>query len=101
KGKDEKNGKAEGEKKEESIQVVAFHRLFVTADSLDIMLMCIGSIGSVGIGLSYPFMTLLMGSLINAFGRNEAEKNKVEHLVSQIALKFVYLACGAGVASFL
>ncbi|GLJ08654.1 hypothetical protein SUGI_0093070 [Cryptomeria japonica] len=101
KEKDKNDSSTEGEKKEDSNKVVPFHKLFVTADSLDIMLMCIGSLGSMGTGVCLPIMTLLFGNLIDAFGSNKANIDKVVHEVSKIALEFVYLACGAGVAALL
>ncbi|XP_057864658.1 ABC transporter B family member 11 [Cryptomeria japonica] len=95
------DSRAQGEKKEDSYKSVPFYKLFVTADSLDIMLMCLGSLGSMGNGASIPLMTVLFGNLINSFGSNTADKHKLMHEVSKIALEFVYLACGAGVAAFL
>ncbi|KAH9291620.1 hypothetical protein KI387_043189 [Taxus chinensis] len=93
--------KAKDKKKEENNKVVPFHKLFVTADSLDKLLMTLGTIGAVANGVSIPLMTILFGGLINAFGENSTDGKKVMSEVSKIALEFVYLACGAGVASFL
>uniref|UniRef100_A0A0D6QS15 Uncharacterized protein n=1 Tax=Araucaria cunninghamii TaxID=56994 RepID=A0A0D6QS15_ARACU len=102
KKKDKNKGKAEDKKKEdENKKVVPFPKLFVFADSLDKMLMLAGTIGAVGNGISLPLMTILFGSLINAFGDNKSNVHKVVDEVAKISLKFVYLACGSGVASLL
>ncbi|VFQ59552.1 unnamed protein product [Cuscuta campestris] len=64
------------------------------------MLMAVGIIAAVANGLSLPFMTLLFGDITNAFGQNQSN-NHIVHAVSKVALKFVYLALGSGLASFL
>lgn len=45
---------------------VPFLKLFSFADSADIFLMIVGTIGAVGNGLSLPLSTILFGQLINA-----------------------------------
>ncbi|KAG0470606.1 hypothetical protein HPP92_017306 [Vanilla planifolia] len=85
---------------EESNGMVPFHRLFSLADATDIALMTIGTLGAVANGLVLPLTTLFFGDLINSFGRATDIQNVV-HQVSKEALKFIYLAVGAGIASFL
>ncbi|RDY12393.1 ABC transporter B family member 4, partial [Mucuna pruriens] len=96
---------ANGEKKEQSKQkenaeTVPFRKLFAFADSADIFLMVVGSIGGIGNGLGFPLMTLLFGQIIDTFGSNQESPNLVEK-VSRVSLKFVYLAIGSGIAAFL
>ncbi|KAK9139050.1 hypothetical protein Scep_008731 [Stephania cephalantha] len=79
---------------------VPYHKLFFFADTKDVVLMVIGFIASLGNGMAMPLMTILIGSLTDAFGQNANTDNTL-HVVSQIALKFVYLGVGAGLASFL
>ncbi|KAF5185796.1 Abc transporter b family member [Thalictrum thalictroides] len=79
---------------------VAFYKLFAFADSKDVLLMLIGTIASAGNGASMPIMTLFLGDMINAFGQNANTVNTLK-VVSEVALKFVYLAIGAGIASCL
>ncbi|XP_057776687.1 ABC transporter B family member 11-like [Salvia miltiorrhiza] len=81
-------------------QTVPFHRLFAFADSVDKMLMIVGSVGAVGNGLCLPLMTIFFGELVDSFGQNQTD-NDVVSVVSKVALKFVYLAIGCGVAAFL
>nr|XP_043609073.1 ABC transporter B family member 21-like [Erigeron canadensis] len=64
------------------------------------MLMIAGTLGAIGNGICMPLMNVLMGELIDSFGENQNSKNIV-HLVSKVSVKFVYLAIGAGIASFL
>ncbi|KAK9136548.1 hypothetical protein Sjap_007142 [Stephania japonica] len=90
-----------GDRKDSEVaKTVPYHKLFVFADTKDVVLMVIGFIGSLANGMAMPLMTLLIGSLTDAFGQNANNDNTL-HAVSQIALKFVYLAVGSGIASFL
>ncbi|XAR61474.1 Xenobiotic-transporting ATPase [Bertholletia excelsa] len=84
----------------ESTETVPFYKLFTFADSLDVVLMIVGTIGAVGNGLCLPLMTVLFGELVDAFGDNQNNKDVVSG-VSKVALRFVYLAVGAGTAAFL
>ncbi|KAL9235184.1 hypothetical protein vseg_009971 [Gypsophila vaccaria] len=89
-------------KKEENVSAkkVPFYKLFCFADSTDTALMFFGFIGAAANGLATPLMAVLLGDLIDAFGRNQNTRHVV-HVVSEVALKFVYLAIGSGIASFL
>ncbi|KAF7146796.1 hypothetical protein RHSIM_Rhsim04G0106400 [Rhododendron simsii] len=87
-------------KKEDSTKTVPFYKLFSFADSVDVVLMIVGTIGGVGNGVCMPLMTILFGELVNSFGQNQ-NNDDVVHVVSKVSLKFVYLALGAGVAAFL
>ncbi|ESW35236.1 hypothetical protein PHAVU_001G218000 [Phaseolus vulgaris] len=94
-----------GEKKEkrqqkEKVERVPYHRLFLFADSTDIILMVVGTIGAIGNGLGMPLMTFIFGELIDTFGKNQFGSNVVKQ-VSKVCLKFVYLGIGTGVAAFL
>ncbi|KAM5568564.1 ABC transporter B family member 11-like [Rosa sericea] len=86
--------------KEEATNTVPYYKLFSFADSMDCLLMSVGTIGAIGNGLCLPLMTVIMGEVINSFGETTNTKNVVG-LVSQVALKFVYLAVGAAAAAFL
>lgn len=74
-----------GDGKKEETKAVSFWKLFAFADSLDKMLMIIGSIGAVGNGISMPLMTILFGELVDSFGQNQTDNvvsvvSKVTHL---------------------
>ncbi|CAM6050786.1 unnamed protein product [Sphagnum compactum] len=81
-------------------QVAPYFKLFSYADPLDYLLMMLGTIGSIGNGMTLPIMTLILGGLINAFGDNQNDNQQVIHAVSKMALKYVYLGIGAAVASY-
>ncbi|KAG2726673.1 hypothetical protein I3760_01G124800 [Carya illinoinensis] len=85
--------------KEESINRVPYYKLFSFADSLDYLLMFVGTVAAVGSGISMPFMTIIFGDTIDSFGGTVNTKDVV-HKVSKMSLNFVYLALGSGVASF-
>ncbi|KAB1228138.1 ABC transporter B family member 11 [Morella rubra] len=90
-GDQEDSKKSEGDEK---TNTVPFHKLFSFADSTDILLMIFGTLGAVGNGISMPLMTILFGELIDSFGNNQSD-HEVVHVVSKVALKFVYLGLGA------
>ncbi|KAI6697647.1 hypothetical protein NL676_017766 [Syzygium grande] len=87
-------------KGDEKVNTVPFHKLFSFADSTDMLLMVVGSIGAVGNGISIPLTTVFFGQLINVFGENQANGDVVNRL-PELALKFIYLALGCGAAAFL
>ncbi|OIW13018.1 hypothetical protein TanjilG_15467 [Lupinus angustifolius] len=90
----------EKSKQKEKLETVPFHKLFSFADSTDILLITVGTIGAIGNGLGLPLMTLLFGQMIDTFGSNQTTEHVVEE-VSKVSLKFVYLAVGSGLAAFL
>ncbi|KAG2693169.1 hypothetical protein I3760_08G084600 [Carya illinoinensis] len=105
----EKNPATNGDQEQEDIKkckgdekanTVPFQKLFSFADSTDILLMILGTIGAVGNGVCMPLMTVLFGELTNSFGDNQ-NNHKVVDAVSKVSLKFVYLAIGSAVAAFL
>ncbi|KAL9397183.1 hypothetical protein Peur_011436 [Populus x canadensis] len=96
-GDQQKQKKSEGD---EETKTVPFIKLFSFADSKDIFLMILGTVGAIGNGASLPIMSILFGDLINSFGKNQNNKDVVD-LVSKVSLKFVYLGVGSAVGSFL
>ncbi|KAK1398690.1 Multidrug resistant ABC transporter family protein [Heracleum sosnowskyi] len=88
-----------GRKENKSGGTVPFYKLFSFADSTDVILMILGTIGAVGHGLCNPLMTILVGEMTDAFGIYQFSNNVV-HEVSKVSLKYVYLGIGAGVGVF-
>ncbi|KAG2693166.1 hypothetical protein I3843_08G080500 [Carya illinoinensis] len=82
-------------------KTVPFFKLFSFADSTDIALMIVGTIGAIANGLGMPLTTLLFGKLTNGFGNNQNNVQELVDVVSKIALEFVYLALGIGFAAYL
>ncbi|XP_035547503.1 ABC transporter B family member 11-like isoform X2 [Juglans regia] len=70
--------------KEESINRVPYYKLFSFADSLDCLLMFVGTVAAVGSGISMPLMTIIFGGTIDSFGGTVNTKDVV-HKVSKHA----------------
>ncbi|XP_019190190.1 PREDICTED: ABC transporter B family member 9-like [Ipomoea nil] len=85
--------------KKNEVQKVPFYKLFTFADQLDVCLMIGGTLGAIGNGLAQPMMTVIFGQLINSFGTTDP--SHAVHEVSKICVKYVYLAIGSGIASYL
>lgn len=78
-------------KGDEETKTVPFLKLFSFADSTDILLMILGTIGAVGNGASLPIMSILFGDLVNSFGQNQNNKHVVD-LVTKVNIINIY-AC--------
>ncbi|CAM0908393.1 unnamed protein product [Alopecurus aequalis] len=78
---------------------VSFTGLFQYADGKDLLLMLVGTAGALGNGVAQPFMLVILGDLIDAFGG--ATSGNVLHRVNKAVLSFVYLGIGTAVVSFL
>lgn len=72
-------------KKKEVAKSVPFHKLFLFADRIDNALMFVGTITAIGSGMSFPFITLILGELIDTFG-GTLDSTKVVHAVSKVKL---------------
>ncbi|KAI3523833.1 hypothetical protein L1887_02274 [Cichorium endivia] len=94
-----KKPKDSADEKKETVGVVPYHKLFAFADSIDYVLMVVGTITAIGGGISMPLQTLIFGELIDTFG-GTTDNNVIVHEVSKVSLKYVYLALGSGAASF-
>lgn len=70
----------EDSKKEESTKVVPYYKLFSFADSIDILLIALGTIAAVGNGITVPLMPVLLGNIINAFGESTNTKQVVNEV---------------------
>ncbi|XP_060673285.1 ABC transporter B family member 9 [Ziziphus jujuba] len=89
----------EGRKQPQQDVKVPIYKLFAFADSLDMVLMVIGTISAIGNGMSQPLSSVLFGELITSIGSSET--SQILDQVSKVVLDFVYLAIGSGIASFL
>jgi hypothetical protein len=66
--------------KDEKTNTVPLYKLFSFADSLDHLLMIVGTIGAIGNGISMPLMTLIFGNMINAFGGSSSTEEVVDEV---------------------
>lgn len=81
-GAEPKASLPEAEKKKE--QSLPFYQLFSFADKYDWMLMISGSIGAIVHGSSMPVFFLLFGEMVNGFGKNQMDLNKMTQEVSKV-----------------
>jgi hypothetical protein len=58
------------------------HRLFAFADCRDAAMMTVGALAAVVNGLAMPFLTFLIGDLVDSFG--SADRTRVVHVVSKV-----------------
>ncbi|XP_028548541.1 ABC transporter B family member 4 [Dendrobium catenatum] len=86
-------------KKEEKSSSLPFYRLFGLADSIDIILMILGTAGAIANGAAMPICMLLGGKITDSYGAGDV--NDVVHRVSKLTLQMFYMAIGSGLASFL
>lgn len=70
----EDSGKSGGD---QNTKTVPFLKLFSFADSTDVLLMIVGTIGAIGNGLGLPLMTIFFGEMINVLGSNQNNKDIV------------------------
>lgn len=74
-----------GEKKEkESVPSVGFGELFRFADGLDYVLMGIGTVGAVVHGCSLPLFLRFFADLVNSFGSNANDVDKMTQEVVKV-----------------
>lgn len=71
-------------KQKEKAEKVPYYRLFSFADSTDILLMIVGTVGAIGNGLGMPLMTLLLGQMIDSFGNNKFNTSNTLNQVSKV-----------------
>ncbi|RXH89535.1 hypothetical protein DVH24_031892 [Malus domestica] len=88
----------EAEKKKE--QSLPFFQLFSFADKYDWLLMIFGSLGAVVHGSSMPVFFLMFGEMVNGFGENQMNLQKMTAEVAKYALYFVYLGLIVCVTSY-
>nr|XP_011463650.1 PREDICTED: ABC transporter B family member 4-like [Fragaria vesca subsp. vesca] len=94
------NRKDTSKSKEDGTKTVPLYKLFSFADSMDYLLMFVGTISAIGNGLVTPLLAIVFGDLINSFTETGNNKRVVD-AVSKVALEYVYLALGGAAASFL
>jgi len=75
------------ERQHQKVQKVPFYKLFAFADPIDVVLMIVGGVAAIGNGLAQPLMTLVLGQIINSFGRSDP--SHVVHDVSKVF--FIYI----------
>ncbi|ESW34768.1 hypothetical protein PHAVU_001G179300 [Phaseolus vulgaris] len=89
------NGGSISGEKAESVPSVGFGELFRFADGLDYVLMGIGTVGAVVHGCSLPLFLRFFADLVNSFGSNANDVDKMTQEVVKYA--FYFLVVGAAI----
>ncbi|KAF5184762.1 Abc transporter b family-like protein [Thalictrum thalictroides] len=89
---DQKKNNEKEEDHQKKTQRVPFFKLFSFADSLDWLLMAIGSIGACVHGASVPVFFIFFGKLVDVIGVAYLFPASVSHKVAKYSLDFVYLS---------
>lgn len=84
----------EQEQEEESSSgyTVPFYKLFAFADSKDVVLMLLGTVGSIANGAALPLMTVLFGNLIDAFGGALSQHEVVNRVAKVYPFSLFYFS---------
>ncbi|XP_057857177.2 ABC transporter B family member 19-like [Cryptomeria japonica] len=94
-----KNGSKKS--KANSIRSVSFFRLLSYADSIDVVLMVLGTIGGLGHGLAHPGGYLFLGMALHAFGTHQNDTHATVKALYKILPYVWYLAACMLPAGFL
>ncbi|WCJ34505.1 ABC transporter B family member 1 [Euphorbia peplus] len=94
-GENRNNMKLKDEKTGDVLPAVGFWELFRFADGLDYVLMAIGSIGAIIHGSSFPIFLRFFADLVNSFGSNANDLDKMMQEVIKYA--FYFLIVGASI----
>eukprot|EP00250_Pteridium_aquilinum_P013715 c21526_g1_i1 orf=740-4684(+) len=79
------------EKSSEPRPSVPLYKLFSFADSLDYVLMFLGTLGACVHGAAIPVFFIFFGKLIDAFGAHVSDPNAMGREVAKYAMNFFYL----------
>ncbi|KAJ4872169.1 ABC transporter B family member 1 [Raphanus sativus] len=88
------------EPKKDEIRGVAFKELFRFADGLDYVLMIIGSVGAFVHGCSLPLFLRFFADLVNSFGSNANNVDKMMQEVLKYALYFLVVGAAIWASSW-
>ncbi|KAH1227695.1 ABC transporter B family member 1 [Glycine max] len=89
------NGVGGEKKKDGSVASVGFGELFRFSDGLDYILMAIGTVGAFVHGCSLPLFLRFFADLVNSFGSNANDLDKMTQEVVKYA--FYFLVVGAAI----
>jgi len=103
KGGKDTGDKKDGEKKEEGVgPQVPFFSMFRFAEPVDILFMCLGSLGAIINGVSLPAISIIFGQLMNSFTPENFQNPDFDltSRVTELALYFVYIGIAVFVCSY-
>lgn len=82
------NGKKNQKKAETPVR---FLELFRFADGLDYVLMGVGTMGALGHGVSLPLFYRVLANLLNSFGGNANNVDKMSSGVAKVNTIYIFL----------
>lgn len=85
------DGKAMPESEKKKEQSLPFYQLFSFADRYDVVLMVTGSIGAIIHGSSMPVFFLLFGEMVNGFGKNQMNLQRMTDEVSKVIVLLIII----------
>ncbi|KAM5559743.1 ABC transporter B family member 1 [Rosa sericea] len=97
--KKESNDSGGGEKPE-AVPSIGFGEVFRFADGLDYVLMGIGSVGAIVHGCSLPIFLRFFADLVNSFGANANDMDKMMQEVLKYALYFLVVGAAIWASSW-
>ncbi|KAM0934711.1 putative ABC transporter type 1, transmembrane domain superfamily [Dioscorea sansibarensis] len=77
---------------QEEAKSLPFHRLLIYADTLDWLLMVLGTLGSVVHGMAQPVGYLLLGKALDAYGRNAGNEKEMVSALEKVVPYVWYMA---------
>ncbi|KAL0539038.1 hypothetical protein IC582_023212 [Cucumis melo] len=73
--------------------------VFRYADWVDMLLMVLGCLGSIGDGLTTPLTMLVLSGMINHYSVSDSNSFS-NHVVDKYTLKLIYIAICVGLCAF-
>ncbi|GER54296.1 ABC transporter B family member 1 [Striga asiatica] len=94
------DGKDGGGGKEKPVSAVGFGELFRFADGMDYLLMAVGTAGAVVHGSSLPLFLRFFADLVNSFGSNADNVDKMSQQVMKYAMYFLVVGAAIWASSW-
>ncbi|KAG2216406.1 hypothetical protein INT45_013883 [Circinella minor] len=95
------NKKKKEKDKEKKEPTVAPHKLFRYATSLDLIGICVASIGSIGVGVLQPLSILMFGQFLSDFGLAMTHPDMLLDSTMGVILIFVYMGTATLVGGYI
>lgn len=77
--------KGKGKEAKAKTPAVPLWKLYSRADSIDVLLMILGTLGAVCLGAAMPCLSLLFGQLTNSFGQNTGNPEGISEAVTTVS----------------
>ena len=84
-------------KETKKVEAASFFELFHEADTMDVALMVVGTIGAAGTGASLPAFCILFGEMLDKLNNG----GSIQGAVNSIVIDFIIVACANIFVSFI